>query len=274
MYSILITTDFSAASKHSLDYTCMLLHDKEVQLHLLHVYSVPINYTADGIALISVNDAIAHANAQLDDELERISEDYPQLSLQGKVLTGPQKDVLVEEIEALQPLFVVISTSGYEDIFPGDPDPLEILRSLNAPVLFVPVNAPLIPIRNAAYACNYSYVGPETPTSEIMEWVQFMNAQLHVVHTDAHSKGADEIQNQGEAWLKETLASLEPQFHWIQDENVLQGMSHFIEAGHADCIVIVPRRFGIWENLFHHSQTKALARLNKIPVLAFHNQLK
>lgn len=274
MHPILISTDFSAASRHSIDYTCLLMHGKDVEIHLIHVYSIPLTYTSDGIALISVNDAIRNAELLMDAGMNRIAASYPDLKVSGRVLSGPQKEILVREIESLKPMFVVISTSGYEDLFPGDPDPLDILRSLNAPVLFVPVNAPLIPIRNVAYACNYAYVGPETPTTEIMEWVRFMNADLHVVHTDAHSQGSDEIQNQGEAWLKETLAPLSPQFHWIQDENVILGVSRFISAGHADCLVIVPRRFGIWENLFHHSQTKALARLNKIPVLAFHNQLR
>jgi nucleotide-binding universal stress UspA family protein len=273
MKKILVTTDFSAASTHSLDYTCQLLKGKDVEIELLHIYSVPVNYTSDGIALVAINDAIERATELLDNELERSRQAFPGIRIQGKVHSGHQKDILIEEIATVRPLFVVISTSGYEDIFPGDPDPLDILVSLAAPVFFVPIGAPMIPVRNAAFACNYAYVGPQTPTDEMMNLIRFIDAKLHVVHADPNPEGSDQQQESGKTWLNDQLAPVTPTFHWIQDEDALHGISNFVQSGNADCLIIVPRRFGIWENLFERRQMKALARLNKVPVLAFHNKV-
>ena len=45
-----MATDFSKASTDAGDSVCTLLKDKEIQLLLLHIYSVPLSYSTDGIA--------------------------------------------------------------------------------------------------------------------------------------------------------------------------------------------------------------------------------
>ena len=272
MPTVLVTTDFSAASGHGLDYACMLLKDSGVQLDLLHIFSVPVTYTADGIALVAIGDAIERTEDLLDEELQRAKSSCPDIKIAARVITGSFLDMLRQETARLRPLFIVLSTSGYADLFPGDPDPLNALRSLNAPVLFVPHDAEIRPIRKMAYACNYAYVGPRTPIREIIELVEFIGAELQVIHADPNPRGTDEKQTSGQQWLEVQLGTPQPEFHWIEDSDVLHGITSFVNSHDIDCLVVVPRKYGIWESLFHQSRTKALARLNKVPVLAFHER--
>jgi len=270
MPTVLITTDFSAASSHALDYACMLLSGKEVRLDLLHIFSVPLTYTADGIALAALSEAIEGVESRMTEEIQRVRSAWPGVQIDGRVVSGGFLTTLREETRLQQPLFVVLGTAGITDLFPGDADPLNVLRAMYVPVLFVPQDAPLQPIRHIAYACNYAYAGPQIPVHGIIELIQFMNADLQVVHTDAQAKGQDQKQAAGELWLKDHLASLQPQYHWQQDEDVLQGITGFLNTHDIDCLLVVPRKHGIWENLFHQSRTKALARMNRVPIIAFH----
>jgi hypothetical protein len=187
-------------------------------------------------------------------------------------MTGNFLDILRQETARLSPLFIVLSTAGYADLFPGDPDPLNALRTLDAPILFVPHDAAIRPIRKVAYACNYAYVGPKTPVREITELARFMGADLQVIHADRHPEGLYEEQTSGQQRLQALLGIPQSQFHWIVNADVLQGITGFVNSHDVDCLVVVPRKYGIWESLFHQSRTKALARLNKVPVLAFHER--
>jgi len=272
MPTVLITTDFSAASRHALDYACALLHDKPVTLDLLHVFTIPVTYTTDGVAIVAMGNAIEQAGNLMQDEVERVRHAYPGIRIEGRVIAGSFLETLQQEARLTHALFMILGTAGFGDIYLGDADPLEALRSIPVPVLFIPLGAAFHPIRNIAFACNYAHTGPETPVQGIVDWVRFMDAALDVVHTDAEPQGFNEQQATGEQWLKARLSLLNPRYHWIQDADVIRGLSSFLSSGGFDCLMVVPRRYGIWQNMFHRSRTKALARLNRIPIIAFHRR--
>lgn len=270
MTTVLITTDFSAASSYALDYACALLQDQEVTLDLLHIFPIPFNYTTDAIALSAITPAIEQAEQRIQEEVQRIKTAYPSCIIEGHVITGSFLETLQQETRERKASFVILGTAGFSDLYLGDTDPLEALRIVEAPVLFVPYGAKISPIRNIAYACNYAYTGPVTPVAEIKEWVNFTGAALHIIHADKHPENYDEKQSSGAAWLKDAMEPLKPEFTWIQDKDILHGLSSFISSNQVDCVVVVPRKYGLWAGLFHESRTKALARLNKVPVIAFH----
>lgn len=270
MSTVLITTDFSAPSRHALDYVCLLAQDRDVTLDLVHIFPIPTTYTSDGLALAAMGRAIEHAEERIANELEQIHGSYPAIKITGRVITGGFLETLREEAMRTRPNFIVLGTAGFTDLYFGETDPLEALRILPVPVLFIPHNAALRPIRNVAYACNYAHVGTHTPTRDIINWVALLGAKLQVIHTDAHAEGVDEKQLHGEQILKEKLQPVNPVFHWKQDPDVVHGIVNFVAGHDIDCVLVVPRKHGFWESFFWKSRTKALARFNKIPVMAFH----
>jgi hypothetical protein len=269
MQTVLVVTDFSAESRHALEYACRLVQDKEVAIVLLHIYPVPITYTTEGLALAAIQDAIDRAEGHIEDEIAWVAHHYPQTTITARVIADTYLKTLRHETLAVRPLFVVLGTAGYGNTFPGDDDPLDALRTIPAPVLFVPRRAPLRLIRHVAFASNYAFATPRIPTDSIMDWIRLMEANLTVVHTDAEPRGKSETQSAGEAWLRDQLAPVAPKFKWVQDENVISGLAGFIGDHDVDCLLVVPRRQGFWQNLLHHSRTKALARLDSVPVIAF-----
>ncbi len=270
MSLVQISTDFSDASRHALDYTCLLLQDRDVRLELLYVFTVPFSYTAEGIALAAAGDSVGEVEALVDAELSRVRSLYPGMTISGKVLTGSFQETLRGETRQSRPRFLVLGTADFAELYPGEPDPLNALRRMEVPVLFVPQGAPLRPVRHIAYACNYTQVGVRTPIPSISAMVDYLGADLQVVHADPQPPGYDAAQTKGEQWLKGQLAALQPTFHWTEDGDVVQGISRFIDSHEIDCLFVVPRKLGVWQSLFHKSRTKALARLNKIPVMSFH----
>lgn len=268
MQRVLVTTDFSAACCHALDYACALLQGKGVTLDLLHIFQVPVNYTSDAVTLATLHQSIDQAEALLEEELVRARRAWPEMHLEGRVLSGGFLETLRQEAMRARPLFIVLGTAGHDA---GDDDPLEALRSLPAPVLFVPQDTKPGNIRNVAFACNYAHAGPRIPAAEIGDWMRLTGARLQIVHTSpAGPAAADARELAGKQWLEEAFAALAPEFVWVQDEDVIHGIAGYVNTHEVDCVLAVPRKYGIWQSLFHSSRTKALARLNRVPVMAFH----
>lgn len=269
MERILITTDFSAASRHALDYAALLLGNRDVAVELVHVFSVSVTHAADGASLTAFREGFSHAERLLDAELGRLHTRAPELRASGRVLTGNFFETLRDEALGVRPRFIVLGTAGFGDLYLGETDPLDALKLLRAPVLFVPEGAALQPMRNVAYACNYRYTGPNrTPANTIIDLISWLGATLRIVHVDAGAQGTDPKQNSGEAWIRNALQSLQPGFDWIVDRDVIHGLGSYLSTGDADCVMAVPRRYGFWESFFHASRTKALARLNRLPIIA------
>jgi nucleotide-binding universal stress UspA family protein len=269
MDRILITTDFSPASRHALEFAASLLAARDASIELVHVYSVSVTHAADGASLAAFSEGFSHAERLMKAELDRLREVAPEIHATARVLTGNFLETLRDEVVAIRPRFIVLGTAGFGDLYLGDTDPLDALKLLRAPVLFIPEGAPVRPIRKLAYACNYRYTNAQrTPVKALTDWVSWIGASLRVVHVDPQERGADPRQRSGEAWLHEALDALQPQFDWVVDTNVLRGLSGYLSNSDADCVVAVPRRYGFWESLFHESRTKALARMNRLPVIA------
>ena len=269
MSKVIITTDFSKISRHSLNYACYLLAGRDVAVELLHIYSMPVSYAADGIAMSAIGNSIEVAEDNIEQELKYARTSHPGIPITGRVVTGNFVETLQEEANAIQPSFIVLGTAGFTDINFGEDDPLNALRSLSVPVLFIPFGSEIRPIHHVAYACDYAGVGAHTPVRDIAGWVQLMQARLEVVHSDAGDRGADDKQTRGEEWLRGQLEPLQPDFDWEKAPDVLAGITRFISDHDIDCVAMVPKKYGMWERLFRQSRTKALARLNKIPVIAF-----
>lgn len=272
MKTVLITTDFSAASRHALDYACNLLRDKEVMLDLLHIFPVAVTYTTEGAALASMSNAIDHAEGMMEDEIAWATSKYPGIRMESRIITGSFLETLRQEVQISRPLFMILGTAGFADLSLGDIDPLNALRSVQVPVLFVPQGAVIRPVKKVAYACNYAYTGAQTPVPEIINWISFMDAGLEMIHADPQAHGENSKQVSGEQWMREQLLPLQPEFHWVQDKDVVKGISSFIHSHDNDCVLVVPRKYGLFEGIFRESRTKALARLNKVPVIAFHER--
>lgn len=272
MQRVLVTTDFSSSCCHALDYACAITQGKDIALELLHIFPLPVNYTSDAVTLTTLHHSIDQAEALLHDELARSRHAWPYARITGRVTTGGLMENLSEELRTGRPAFIVLGTLGMDDLSLGD-DPLEALRNLPAPVLFVPRRVPAAPIRRVAYACNFAHAGPHIPSEKITVWLGLMDAQLSIVHSASHPAAeATEREQEGQHWLEGAFGALQPEFAWVQDDDVISGITGFVSARGIDCVMAVPRRYGIWQSMFHSSRTKALARLNQAPVIAFHER--
>ena len=46
----------------------------------------------------------------------------------------------------------------------------------------------------------------------------------------------------------------------------------FVVQNDVDWLIVIPKKYGFFENIFHKSRTKGLTQSSKVPVLALHQQ--
>lgn len=275
MATIIIASDLSPASENAITFICEQLkgNEKEVDVLLLHVYSMPAPYTADGMALASISEGYERAEQKLEREKEWLLKYHPSLKVQTRITVGTLLDCLEDQVaEAKAGLVVVGLSKEYSDISMWDTDVLSAIMDLPVPVLTVPEHVKQTAIKSIAFACNYRNISERTPINTIKGLVQFTGAKLHVVYVST-SVRAREKGRAKEVLLHEMLHDLDNvEYHTLDEPHVVDAVGRFIRQHDVDCLLVIPRKHGIWESIFQTNHAKELTRLNRVPVIALHER--
>ena len=273
MQTIIVATDFSPAAQSALDYTCALLHDKapvagEVLIVLLHTYTVPATYTNDGVSVAAMQEAIAYAASRLAAEQQRANSAYRDVRIRTQLETGGLRERLETVVAALHPAAVVVGAGDYSNLWSWGADTLAALRALPVPMLVVPGHLRYTGLQTIGYACNCKNISTATPIAAIRAIALFTQATLHVIHIDTPEVARQPALGGGVDFLKEQLAGIPVEYHHLEHRSFLEALARYIEAHPVGLLLLTPRRYGAWASLFRKSNTKAIARLNRLPVLA------
>lgn len=272
MKTIIVTSDFSSSAHNALAYSCAFLNEREneAELILLNIYTIPAMYTSDGVAVTTISGALSDAEDRLQEEYEWVKGNYPAIRINTRAILGGFLESLKSQVEILAPVLVIMGTSGkYDNMWSWNTEILNVFRDLTVPVLTIPEHLSYTQVRNIAFACNFTNINLHTPVESLKKIIRFTGATLHVIYVKSNAQTRENITPlKQEATVHELLKELAPLYHTLQENDVVEAIGHFVKAQSIDLLLVVPRRVGIWESIFHKSHTKALARFNSTPVLA------
>jgi nucleotide-binding universal stress UspA family protein len=266
MNTILLATDFSPASQNAAAYALNLAKYLNAKLELVHAYIIPFAYTDSPVPLLNLDEIQKISEDSIAAESHRLNNLGYGVEISTKLIPGDIVDCLADLIEEEPPMLVVMGTSG-----DGDESMLwgsmavKSLRTLKAPVLAIPSNVVWKPVDKICFAADYSQVSDHTPAAEIIDWSKRFNASLDVIHVDKPDTGAETP-----AALISMLAPLNPNYHTIINDNIEHGVAAFLEDHSIGWLLVIPKKYGFFENLFHKSRTKLLTHVSNAPVLALH----
>lgn len=275
MSMIIVCTNFSKTSRNALEYACSLINARAdkgtIDILLLHIFTIPPNYSSDGIAMTTINNCLNYAEEDLHEELEWVNEFFPHLHLLGKITTGRLVEGLEEQIQEMNASLVIIGSGGnYGDLWSWDKDILNALRDLSVPILTIPPDVTFAPLRNIAFACNLKNVDENTPFDALIKLTSFTGATLHLVYVANDEIKKESIEADNEEFVHNKLQKLHPKYYTLYENEVVGAIGRFVEKHDIQLLLVIPKKHGIWNSLFHKSYTKELSRLNRLPVMALH----
>jgi nucleotide-binding universal stress UspA family protein len=271
MKTIIAAVDFSDASVNAAAYAADMALAIDARLLLFHVYAVPVTYTEIPVAFTE-----ADMLQESTDRLNEIAKDLTQKSY-GRIIIDTEVRIgfffgeLKAVCERVKPYAVVMGSQGTTAIerFLLGGHTVYAMKNLNWPLITVPSYRKFSSIKKIGLACDFNDAVYTTPVEEIKTLVSDFKAELHLLNTDkAGNFDPDQIFEAGQ--IGEMLGALKPEFHFIANENIDEGIMDFAERNDIDLLVVLPKRHGLIDMLIHRSHTKQFVLHSHIPVLALH----
>ncbi|MES1213952.1 MAG: universal stress protein [Bacteroidota bacterium] len=274
MKTILIPVDFSASSLNAVDYAMHFAESVRGNVTLMYVCQVPVAYSEIPVSGQDFSNLIEDATKKITElrhELLRIWGNKVVIN------TAIREGYVVAEIkelsDELNSFAVVMGTSGssaMERILFGS-NTLQAISHISAPLIIVPPGVKFKSISQIGLACDMLNVVKSVHTEEIIKLANDFHAQLHILHintgednhyTDARISGSEELLG--------LFKEQKPQFHFVNSKNIEDAINEFAEKNNLDLLVVIPKKHGLLEGIFHKSHTKKIALLSHVPVMAVH----
>ena len=270
MKTIIVPTDFSPAATNAMDYAIEMGKAIDASILLLHVYHVPVSFTEVPVVLVSVDELKKSAEEQLE-ELKKTIEHVTsgKVKVFSELKLGDVVDELDQLCDQIQPFAVIMGTKGHtamERALLGS-NTLSAIKKLHWPVICVPPNKKYgNGIKKIGLACDFKEVIAPTPAHAIQDLVKEFNGELHILNVNQFMSETSEQS----ILLHNMLEELNPQYHFIQDPDLEDGINEFAEKNNIDLVIAIPKKHKLLEGLFKKSSTRQLVFESHIPVMCVH----
>jgi len=265
MKTIIAPTDFSSVSYNACLYAAKMAEDIKAELVLLHVMELPAA-TAEFPIMQEAFDEIDMEEElkELQDKL--LAETSNNVNIQTKHILGSVEYEIKELCKQKAPFVVVMGTHSYSliDRFFIGSTTLYSIKHLRYPVLVVPSNVQYKPVKKIALASDMKNIY-EVPAHEIEMIVKYFKAELQIFYAGKDKRQINRNSLSG-LLLDHRLESLHPQLYYVEDEDVLKGVSSLVEKHQTDLVMIIPKKHGP----LHRSQSKDFIFYSDVPIMAIH----
>ena len=275
MKTIIVPTDFSPVSINAVNFAADMAIAINANILLFNVYNIPVAFSSGvPLMLISVDELKQTCEFQLEQLKTKI---LHVTSGKIKVTTESRMGNIVDELEELcthiQPFAVVMGAkgkTGVEKLVFGSTT-LTAIRHLTWPVICVPQGKEYGKgIKKIGFACDFRQVVEITPVQFIKQMVKEFNAELHILNVDYKEKHFRPETPEQSFLLHNLLKDINPNYHFINNADIEDGINDFAETNNLDLVIAIPRKHRLLEGIFKPSSTRQLVFQSHIPIMCVH----
>lgn len=272
---LITATDFSDVADNAVQYACGLARELNMPLSIVHSYTVPVAFHENPMPVIPMEESKQAAEEQMADLVKKLKAEYNDVEIKQHVYYGDVTDCLQELVEQNKPWAVVVGNSvGEENGFWLGGNLMSLLKNVHCPVIAVPEHYNYRKPHNICLACDYKNIKATLPADTITKLVSLSNASFHVLNVDHDNSGFDANTPFESTELHELLRTIKPQYHYVESEDIDDGIQDFVEKEKMDWLLVIPHKHSFFESLFHKSQTKQIVKNAKVPIVALHDKPK
>jgi nucleotide-binding universal stress UspA family protein len=274
MKTIIVPTDFSPIATNAMNFAADMAVNINASLLLLNVYQVPVSMTDVPVVLVSTEELRKSSETKLEEVKDSLSHiTSGKIKVYTEARMGDVSDELEDVCKRIQPFAVIMGTrgaSGIEKILFGSTT-LTAIRHLTWPVIVVPPGKEYgTGIKKIGFACDFTKVVENTPIQFIKNMVKEFGAELHVLNVDHENKHFKPETPEESLMLHTLLEDLNPEYHFINNVDVEDGINEFVEKNNIDLLITIPKKHNLLEGLFKQSSTKQLVTQSHVPVMCVH----
>lgn len=273
MKTILVPTDFSESAKNAINYAAELAKLSKAKLILFHAFHIPAVPT-DVPYVMPIGEIEKDNLEKLKKIKKNILHKYnDELNIDCETKFGFAVDEINEMIKGKKIDLVVMGMhgGGYLSEKLIGSITTSLIRKAKCPVLAINENVKFKKIKKIVLASDYSKIQNKSIMDPLKEFVNLFKSQLFILNVapelEEVSSGRKTV---GGTTLKNSLESVNHSFHFIRNENIVDGINEFADENKADLIVMIPHKHSFLETIFEERNTKRMAFHTHIPLLALH----
>lgn len=269
---IVATTNFSDSSENAVHYACSMAKEHKASIIILHSFMIPITISDTPIPAMPIDEGMEIAQKRMNAFTKQIVALYPNVEITGKVMYGDIVDCLQELTEKSKPWFIVFGNNSTDSSSSWlGSTAASALKHLPFNVIAIPHGVSYQPVEKICFACDLKNYKEHISTQHLIDLVEIIGAQLHVLNVDHNNKHYGSQSPLEEVTIHRLLKSLNPEYHFVDNENTDEAIQQFVDTYKMDWLVVVPQKHSFFENLFHKSHTKAMVKLSHVPLVALHD---
>ncbi len=281
MNTILILTDFSDTANHAVTYFSTIAEQlgvkKIIVYHSLQTPSLDKILITDVLIPIPSKEYEDYKDTAL--RLERL-----RLALTNKLPASISIEVQTDDRSILKAIedytqndqveLVVMGIRGSDDTGTNSVGriPANLITRHEISLLIIPSTAPLQPLKKLMLACEMKDIANRLPAEELKDVVKKLNASLCIVNINQYEEKDSEEFVKEQALLSKMLEEINPQFNYLDDNDIIDGLMAYSDEHEIDLMIGVPRKKGFLEMLFQESASKKLAVKATKPLLLLHKR--
>jgi nucleotide-binding universal stress UspA family protein len=279
MKTYLVPVDFSKASIHAAKFAAALSHQTDVdRIILLNAYYVTVYETTlpnPDMVMLTTDEVEANVADRMQ-SLENLKTAlYKQVRPGVEISTHLNRThlvrAIVENVIAKKADIVIVGSRGnssYDDYRIGS-HIVEIAKTCPVPLIVVPPAYSFEHISRIVIACDFNKVAQTVPFEALKKLLSKKKLELLVVNVDdagKHNSG-DAERAAEETALYEMLKPYHPQYFYLNDKNVINGILQFAEDKNAQLVIALPHKYSFLHSLLHTSISMQLTKSSAAPVL-------
>jgi len=137
-----------------------------------------------------------------------------------------------------------------------------ISRKCHEPLLLIPENAVFNGFKNIALATDLEKVAGSIPLNKITRFLRHFPTELNILNISAPFH-FNSMQSAEAVALQTHFKDFNPQFHFINNEQVIEGIQEYLNMAHPDLLILIPKH----HDIFHHSHSEPFILHPSIPVM-------
>jgi len=275
MNTILVPVDFSKAAENAFQYALRIANLFHARMMVFHVYQVAI---PEPYMIPITPDPILQAEEdRIQERFDEMERSVPpsiakNIELEFNMSLGAPTDEILHLCDSLEPSLVVMGMKRSQDLTRAIMGSVctHLIQRIGQPILIIPENATYKGIRSIAYATNFAEDDART-IEELMEFAFLYDAMIHCIHirTEQENENISSREDALHERFKDDLIMHSVDFENEDDQEILEGINHYIDKHDVDMIAMLTHKRNFWGRLVHHSNCKEMALHTDLPILVF-----
>ncbi len=274
MKTILVPTDYSAASANAVEYASTLARLIEARIILYHTYHITLSSVDYFSGMMPPFPDISQIEqSSLEEYAQRFRTDSGELVI-SKCLTSPgfAADEIPDYAGIVNADMVVMGISG-----PGKTGhPLfgsittSVIEKTKRALLLVPEKVKFETPKRIAYACDLEQNICTEVVERVKAFARLFNAELFVINVEQPGQEISDQKAFVSRQLVSELQGVTHSLHFPSHQDVVTGLVSFEDRYGLDMLVMVARKHTLFQQLFHASKTRKMIGNTHVPILVLH----